>query len=108
MFERLAVSAACTCAFFVHASMAADYPERPIRLVVPYAARGTADILARIVGQKLNEAWGQQVVVDDRGGANGNIGSDIVAKSDPDGYTMLLGTSGFQRGQSKPLFENAV
>ena len=94
MSKRLAASAACIFAFFVNAAPAADYPERPIRMVVPYAAGGTADILARIVGQKLSEAWGQQVVVDNRGGANGNIGSDIVAKSDPDGYTMLLGTSG--------------
>ena len=72
----------------------ADYPQRPIRLIVPYAAGGTSDILARIVGQKLTESWQQQVVVDNRGGANGNIGSDLVAKADPDGYTLLLGTSG--------------
>ena len=94
MFGRLAASAACTIALCVHAAAAADYPKRPIRLVVPYPAGGTADILARTVGQKLGEAWGQQVVVDNRGGANGNIGFAIVAKSDPDGYTMLLGTSG--------------
>jgi len=72
----------------------ADYPVRPIRLVVPYATGGTADILARIVGQKLADAWHQQVVVDNRGGAGGNIGSDIVAKAGADGYTLLLGTSG--------------
>jgi tripartite-type tricarboxylate transporter receptor subunit TctC len=80
------------CASF--ASAAETYPSRPIRLVVPYAPGGTADILARIVGQKLGEAWRQQVIVDNRGGANGNIGSDVVAKANPDGYTMLLGTSG--------------
>ena len=77
-----------------HAAQVGDYPARPIRMVVPYAPGGTADILARVVGQKLAEAWQQQVVVDNRSGANGNIGSDIVAKANPDGYTMLLGTSG--------------
>jgi tripartite-type tricarboxylate transporter receptor subunit TctC len=94
MFKRVAAIAACILALFVDASTAAGYPDRPIRMAVPYAAGGTSDILARIVGQKLYEAWSQQVVVDNRGGANGNIGSDIVAKSDPDDYTMLLGTSG--------------
>ena len=73
---------------------AGEYPARPIRLVVPYAPGGTADVLARIVGQKLSAAWRQQIVVDNRAGANGNIGSDIVAKANPDGYTLLLGTSG--------------
>jgi tripartite-type tricarboxylate transporter receptor subunit TctC len=73
---------------------ATDYPNRPIRLVVPYAPGGTTDVLARIVGQKMTEAWRQQVIVDNRGGANGNIGSDIVAKATPDGYTLLMGTSG--------------
>jgi tripartite-type tricarboxylate transporter receptor subunit TctC len=74
--------------------VALDYPTRPIRFVVPYSPGGTTDVLARIVGQKLVEAWHQQVVVDNRAGANGNIGSDIVAKATPDGYTILLGTSG--------------
>ena len=81
-------------AFALPTGAADTYPSRPIRLVVPYAAGGTSDILARIVGQKMGEHWRQQIVVDNRGGANGNIGSDIVAKADPDGYTMLLGTSG--------------
>jgi len=78
----------------VQASALAEYPERPIRLIVPYAAGGTSDILARIIGQKLAAAWKQQVIVENHGGANGNIGSDIVAKAEADGYTMLLGTSG--------------
>jgi tripartite-type tricarboxylate transporter receptor subunit TctC len=73
---------------------AAEYPGRPIRFVVPYAPGGTTDILARIIGPKMTQAWRQQIVVDNRGGANGNIGSDIVAKATPDGYTILLGTSG--------------
>ena len=92
MARMLAIFIVWACA--LTAGAADTYPSRPIRVVVPYAAGGTADILARIVGQKMGEDWQQQVVVDNRGGANGNIGSDIVAKADPDGYTMLLGTSG--------------
>lgn len=76
------------------AAAATDYPSRPVRFVVPYSPGGTSDALARIVGQKLVDAWGQQLVIDNRAGANGNIGSDIVAKAIPDGYTILLGTSG--------------
>ena len=94
MWNWLRAFCACASALSACPAAAADYPQRPIRLIVPYAAGGTSDILARIVGQKLTESWQQQVVVDNRGGANGNIGSDLVAKAEPDGYTLLLGTSG--------------
>ncbi len=73
---------------------AQDWPSKPVRIIVPYSAGGTSDVLARIMGQRLGEAWGQPVVVENRAGANGNVGSDVVAKSAADGYTLLLGTSG--------------
>jgi tripartite-type tricarboxylate transporter receptor subunit TctC len=70
---------------------AQDYPVRPIRIVVAQAPASGPDLTARAVGQKLTESWGQPVVVENRAGANGIIGGDLVAKSKPDGYTMLLG-----------------
>jgi tripartite-type tricarboxylate transporter receptor subunit TctC len=75
-------------------SDAADYPTRPIRLVVPVSAGGGTDIVARFIGQQLTESWGQQVVVDNRTGAGGSIGAAIVADSAPDGHTILLGSVG--------------
>ncbi len=72
---------------------AADFPNRPIRIVLPTAAGSGADIAARTIAQKLSEAWGQQVVVDNRSGANGIIGMEMVAKAKPDGYTLLQGFS---------------
>ena len=69
---------------------AQSYPEKPIRFIVPFAPGGSTDFLARLVGQKFTESWKQQVVVDNRGGAGGNIGADLAAKSPADGYTLLL------------------
>jgi tripartite-type tricarboxylate transporter receptor subunit TctC len=71
-------------------AVAQNYPARPIRIVVPFPAGGTTDIVARIVGQRMSEAMGQPVIVDNRGGAGGTIGADLVAKADPDGYTILM------------------
>ena len=71
-------------------AFAQSYPAKPIRLIVPYAAGGTSDILARQIGPKLTEAWNQPVVIENKTGANGNVGADFVAKSTPDGYTLLL------------------
>ena len=66
-------------------------PSKPIKLVVPYPPGGATDVIGRIIAQRLGAALGQQVVVDNRGGAGGNIGADVVAKARPDGYTMLMG-----------------
>ena len=73
---------------------AQSYPAKPIRFYTPYPPGGTTDILARIVGAKMHEAWGQPVIVEAKPGAGGNIGADFVAKSTPDGYTLLMGASG--------------
>jgi tripartite-type tricarboxylate transporter receptor subunit TctC len=71
-------------------ALAQDYPVRPIRFVVPYPPGGFTDLLARAIGQKLTESWGQAVVVDNRSGGGSTIGTEIVAKAPPDGYTILL------------------
>ena len=81
---------AAALAFTVFAgTCAAAYPERPIRLVVPAAPGGAIDVVGRIVGQKLSELLGQNVIIDNRAGANYIIGTEIVARSAPDGYTLL-------------------
>jgi tripartite-type tricarboxylate transporter receptor subunit TctC len=74
------------------AAHAADYPERALRLVVPFAPGGSTDVLARIVGQKLSEQIGQPVIIDNRPAAGGTVGSELVAKAAPDGYTLLIGS----------------
>ena len=88
----IAALAALAAAPAAHAQGA--YPNKPVRIVVPFPAAGTTDILARAAGQKMSEAWGQPVVVDNRPGAGGNIGAELVAKSANDGYTLLMGTVG--------------
>ena len=81
--------AVLACAVF-GAAQGQSYPSKPIRLIVPYAAGGTSDILARQLGPRLSDAWSQPVVIENKTGANGNVGADFVAKSAPDGYTLLL------------------
>jgi tripartite-type tricarboxylate transporter receptor subunit TctC len=75
-------------------AQAPTYPDKPIRIVVPFPVGGIADTFGREIGRKLTEAWGQPVLIDNRTGAGGNIGADIVAKSPPDGYTLVMGNIG--------------
>lgn len=86
-------------ALFAIAGVAAQaqtqtFPTKPIKIVVPFPPGGTTDVLARVIGQEMTKSWGQQVIVDNRPGAGGNTGSDVVAKSPADGYTLLMGTVG--------------
>ena len=86
------MAAAMACAAI--GGWAQPYPAKPIRIIVPFPAGGTADIMARVVGQKMTETWGQQVLIDNRSGAGGNIAADLAARSAPDGYTLFLCTVG--------------
>lgn len=92
--KRRAIIAAAAAATSLGRKAAAQsaFPSRPLRLIVPFAAGGPTDVFARIVAQRLGDNLGQPVVVDNRGGAGGNIGADLAAKSPPDGYTLLVGT----------------
>jgi tripartite-type tricarboxylate transporter receptor subunit TctC len=90
VFVVLGAALACATSAAAHAQA---YPAKPIRIVVPFPAGGTSDILARSIGHKLAEEWKQQIVVDNRPGASANIGADIVSKAPPDGYTLLLAST---------------
>ncbi len=74
----------------VQAQTLSAYPAKPIKIVVPFPAGGTSDVLARLIGQKMTESWGQPVVIDNKPGSSGNLGADLVAKAAPDGYTLVL------------------
>ncbi len=86
------ISCALASAGAIAAAAPQGYPTKPIRMVCPFPPGGTTDLVARLVAQRLSEAWGEQVVVDNRAGAGGIIGTETVAKAPPDGYTMLLGS----------------
>ncbi len=91
---RLSLALATACAVLAGSAHAQNYPNRPLRLVIPYAPGGPVDIVGRVTGAKLTEMLGQQVIIDNRAGAGGNIALDIVAKAAPDGYTLLMGANG--------------
>ncbi len=93
MRNNLRVIVTCL-AFLAGPGFAADYPERAVRFVVPFPPGGGTDALARILAGKLTESWGQQVIIDNRGGAQGSLGTSVGAKAAPDGYTILLAHSG--------------
>ena len=90
MFWRVIVAALLTTGLFSQQAAFAQYPTKPVHIVVPYPAGGAVDAFARVLTQQLSEIWGQQVVVDNRPGASTMIGAEQVAKSPPDGYTLLL------------------
>ena len=91
MTAKLARALATCLLALIATTASAQYPSRPIKLVVPIPAGGAPDIAARVIGLKLSELLGQPVVIDNHAGSNGNIAGDMVAKSAPDGYTLLLG-----------------
>ncbi|MGH8034620.1 MAG: Bug family tripartite tricarboxylate transporter substrate binding protein [Lysobacterales bacterium] len=99
------INCALSAIFFIANPVAAQstWPTKPVKIVVPFAPGGTTDILARAVAPELSKAFGQPFVVDNRAGAGGNIGADAVAKSAPDGYTLLMGTVG-THGINKSLY----
>ena len=93
MFWALPAALACASSLAATRDDAATFPSRPIRIIVAYTPAGTTDILARALGQRITESWGQSVIVENRPGANGNIGTEIAARATPDGYTILMGTA---------------
>jgi len=100
----------CAAALFCASARAQSYPSRPIRFIVPFAPGGGTDIIARVVGQQLNDALGQPVVIDNRGGAGSVLGTELAAKAPPDGYTLLLGniSLAFNAWLYKKLSYNAI
>jgi len=86
----------CTLAFLfasIGAALAQNYPEKPVSLIVPFAAGGSTDVVARTLGQRMSETWGQPVLVMNRAGADGRIGTELAARAAPDGHTLLFGTT---------------
>ena len=100
----LALTAGLACLAAVPAAAQGSWPTKPVRIVVPFAAGGTTDLLARAIAPELSRAFGHQFIVDNRSGAGGNVGAEIVARSPPDGYTLLMGTVG-THGINRALYD---
>ena len=94
LLRHLASTLLLACLPLAAAAQAGSFPDKPIRIVVPFPPGGATDAAARLVAVKMGEHWGQPVVVDNRAGAGGNVGSDIVAKAPADGYTLVMGVTG--------------
>ncbi|CAN7227418.1 tripartite tricarboxylate transporter substrate binding protein [Variovorax paradoxus] len=94
LLRHLASTLLLACLPFAAAAQAGSFPDKPIRIVVPFPPGGATDAAARLVAVKMGEHWGQPVVVDNRAGAGGNVGSDLVAKAPADGYTLVMGVTG--------------
>ena len=94
LLRHLASTLLLACLPLAAAAQAGSFPDKPIRIVVPFPPGGATDAAARLVAVKMGEHWGQPVVVDNRAGAGGNVGSDLVAKAPPDGYTLVMGVTG--------------
>ena len=90
----VAIAIAMTLSCVAGTAVAQNYPTKPIRLIAPFPPGGSTDLLARVIAQKLTEAWGQQVIVENRGGAGGTIGVELAARAAPDGYTLVMGHVG--------------
>ena len=86
--------AGAACVVAPHVIAQQNYPTRPVRLVVPFPAGGTADVLGRMTAQRLSTQYGQQVVVENRAGSGGHVGAELAARAAPDGYTIMFGTIG--------------
>ncbi len=94
LLSALLAAVAATTASFAADSQHKDYPNKPVRLIIPFAPGGTIDPITRILGEALGKELGQNIVIDNRAGANGNIGMTAAAKADPDGYTLIMASSG--------------
>ena len=108
--KHSALALSCALVLVAHAASAQQrFPSKPVRIVVPYAAGGPVDDVARYIGQKVSPKWGQPVLVDTRGGSGGAVGAELVSKAPPDGYTLLLGNGGpmtvYPHLRKKPLYD---
>jgi tripartite-type tricarboxylate transporter receptor subunit TctC len=103
--RHFGLSALILIAMTAMASAQSDWPNKPVRIVIPFAAGGSTDVSGRLIAQRLSEAFGQQFIIENRVGAGGTLGTDSVAKSPPDGYTLMMGTT-TTHGAAKSVYKN--